>query len=334
MRQNINAKLLLLLFLMITVRGFSQTSLYVSSGTNLYITSGTYVYIDGLVVKPSVNYNITGENSVTRDATATPPPPTPYIQRVYHLLQTLPAYSGDITIYYLDTELNGLDENTLNLNVYNGSTWNAYTATARDAVNNFVTTTGLVGIAINEATLAAPDVVLPVTLTGFTAQNTRCVARLKWTTATEQNSKHFEVQHSTDGVTFTTIGVVPSSGNSSTPKHYSYNTNLSSQNNYFRLHMVDVDGSSKFSPVVSVNSNCNSNVIVVFPNPARSMITVNGLSGENHLRLLDAAGKVLRSTQSSNTSETINIGNLAAGTYILQIVQNNSVIENIKVIKE
>ncbi len=175
---------------------------------------------------------------------------------------------------------------------------------------------------------------LPVTLSGFSVQNNRCTANLKWTTATEQNSKHFEVQHSTDGVTFTTIGVVPSSGNSSTPKHYSYNTNLSSQNNYFRLHMVDVDGSSKFSPVVSVNSNCNSNVIVVFPNPARSMITVNGLSGENHLRLLDAAGKVLRSTQSSNTSETINIGNLAAGTYILQIVQNNSVIENIKVIKE
>jgi len=334
MKQNIKIKLLTLLLSAIMLRGFSQPSLYVSSGANFYITNGTYVYIDGFMVKPSVDYNITGENSVTRDATATPPPPTTYIQRVYHFLQTLPAYSGDITIYYQDAELNGLNENTLNLNVYNGAAWNAYPATARDAANNFVTTAGLVNIAINQATLAAPGAALPVTLAHFTAQSNRCVATLKWTTASEQNSKHFELQHSTDGVTFTTVGIVPASGNSTTDKHYSFISNLTSQTNYFRLHMVDIDGSSKFSPVLSVSSNCSNNVIVVFPNPAKNMITVNGLSGANQLRLLDAAGKVVTILKTTNRSETIHIANLSAGAYILQIVQNNNVIENIKVIKE
>ncbi len=89
---------LLVLLLATTFKGVAQGSLYVSSGTNFNITGNTYVYIDGFTLKPSVDYNITGENSVRRDATATSPPPTTYIQRVYHLLQTLPAYSGDITI--------------------------------------------------------------------------------------------------------------------------------------------------------------------------------------------------------------------------------------------
>ncbi len=334
MKQIIKIKLLALL-LAATVKGVAQSSLYVSSGTNFYITSGTYVYIDGFVVKPSADYNITGENSVTKDATATPPPPTTYIQRVYHLLQTLPAYSGDITIYYQDAELNGLDENTISLNVYNSSTWTAYNSNVtRDPLNNFVTTAGLSAIAINEATLAGPSAPLPVTLSAFSVQNNNCTAHLKWTTATEQDSKHFEVQHSTDGINYTTIGILPSSGNSSTDKNYSYNTKLISQNNYFRLLMVDIDGSSKMSPVLSVRTNCSSKVITAFPNPAKHSISVSGLNGTNQLRLLDAAGKMLSTIQTINASETFNLSHLPAGSYIIQIVQNSKVIENIKLIKE
>jgi len=323
-----------LLLTAICTNCFSQSSLYVSTGANFYITSGTYVYIDGLQVKPTANYNITGENRVTRDAIATPPPATTYIQRVYHLLQTLPTYSGDITIYYQDSELNGLNENTLNLNVYNGSTWNAYTATARDAANNFVTTTGLSIIAVNQATLAAPGAALPVTLSGFTVQNNSCTANLKWTTASEQNSKHFEVQHSTDGITFSTKGLVAASGNSNVEKRYSFNTLLSDGNNYFRLRTVDIDGSSELSAIVSVRSNCNANVISLYPNPARNMVTVTGLNGANQLRLLDNLGQVLTTIKTTNQSERINLSNMTAGTYIIQVVQDGKVIENMKVVKE
>jgi hypothetical protein len=130
----------------ICITGFSQSSLYVSAGANFNITNGTYVYIDGLQLKPSINYNITGENRLTREATATPPPPTTYINRVYHLEQTLPSFSGDITIYYQDSELNGLNEDSLKLNLYNGTFWNAYTVTTIDATNNFLTTAGLSGV--------------------------------------------------------------------------------------------------------------------------------------------------------------------------------------------
>jgi hypothetical protein len=64
------------------------------------------------------------------------------------------------------------------------------------------------------------------------------------------------------------------------------------------------------------------------------VVTVSGLSGENYLRLLDATGKVITTVKTTNRSQTINVSNLPAGSYVLQVVQNNTAVENIKVIKE
>jgi hypothetical protein len=333
MRQIINLRLLTVLFCTLSVQAFSQAGLYIASGSNFFITSGTIVSVDGLVLTPSVNYNIVGTNAVTRDATATPPPPTTYIQRVYHLLQTLPAYSGDITVYYQDAELNGIAEAALNLDVYNGSIWTIYSPALRDATNNFVTTTGLININLKQLTLATLTAV-PVALTSFNVRNNNCIAMLNWTTATEQNSKYFEVQLSTDGINFNTVGFVPSNGNSNIERQYNFSSNLINQNNYFRLNIVDIDGSSKFGPIVMVTTTCSNRVITMYPNPSRSTVTVRGLTGDNRLLLLDNLGQVIKSIKTSNYSETLNISNLPSGAYLLQILSNNKVTDNIKVVKE
>jgi hypothetical protein len=333
MKQIINLRLLTVLFCILSVQAFSQAGLYIASGSNFFINSGTIVSVDGLVLTPSVNYNILGTNAVTRDATATPPPPTNYIQRVYHLLQTLPAYSGDITIYYQDAELNGIAEAALNLDVYNGSTWNIYSPTVRDATNNFVSTTGLTNINLKQLTLATLTAV-PVALSSFNVRNDNCIAMLNWTTATEQNSKHFEVQLSTDGINFNTVGIVPSNGNSNIERHYNFSSNLVNPNNYFRLQMVDIDGSTKSGPIVMVTSTCTNRVITMYPNPSRNTVTVRGLTGDSRLFLLDNLGQVIKSIKTSNYSETLDIATLPAGAYLLQVLHNNKVIDNIKVVKE
>ncbi|MBC7937565.1 MAG: SBBP repeat-containing protein [Rhizobacter sp.] len=176
---------------------------------------------------------------------------------------------------------------------------------------------------------------VPVTLSGFTVNNSRCTANLTWTTATEQNSKHFEVQYSTNGITFTTIGTVLSSGNSTTEKYYGYSSSLVNPNNFFRLRIIDRDGSSKLSAVVYVAGDCGANIIItVFPNPAKNVVTVSGLSGVNQLRLLDQLGKIVKVIMTNKVSETINLSNFSEGTYVIQIVQNNKVSENIKFIKK
>ncbi len=332
MKQKISFLLIGLLSLL-SFQSFSQAGLYISSGSNFFITGRTTLSIDSLVLTPSVNYNIVGTNAVTRDATSVPPPPATYIQRVFHLQAPPPPYSGDITIYYRDTELNGLNENALNFDIYNGASWIVYPATSRDTANNFVTTTGLSNISMLQLTLVSSSV-LPITLSSFTVQLNHCVANLKWTTTLQQNSKNFEVQQSTDGVNFSVIAILPATVNSSTEQHYSYNSMLSSSDNYFRLRMVDNDNNSKLSPVVRTSGNCNQGRINAFPNPTKNIITVNGLTGTNELRLIDHSGKLISNIKTSNTTETIKLAHLAAGNYIIQVLQNNKLINNINVIKE
>jgi hypothetical protein len=72
----------------------------------------------------------------------------------------------------------------------------------------------------------------------------------------------------------------------------------------------------------------------MYPNPSRSTVTVRGLTGDNRLLLLDNLGQVIKSIKTSNYSETLNISNLPSGAYLLQILSNNKVTDNIKVVKE
>src|SRR5206468_88072 len=107
------------------------------------------------VLVPSASYTIKGVNSQTRTATPIHALPSATISRVFHYASILTAYSGAITIYYRDAELNSIPETNLTLNIYDGSNWIAYTGNVtRNNIQNFVTTTGFSNISLNELTLA------------------------------------------------------------------------------------------------------------------------------------------------------------------------------------
>ncbi len=51
------------------------------------------------------------------------------------------------------------------------------------------------------------------------------------------------------------------------------------------------------------------------------------------MRLLDQPGKMITNNKTSNRSETLNMSSLPKGIYLIQVLQNNMVIENIRVVK-
>jgi hypothetical protein len=109
---------------------------------------------------------------------------------------------------------------------------------------------------------------LPVKLLNFSVANNDKTHHLVWTTASEQNSKQFEVEYSTDGITFKTIGTVAAAGNSNIELNYSFdNPVFQPTTNYYRLNMIDYDGSSEHSNVVSIKSNNPNTGITAYPNP-------------------------------------------------------------------
>lgn len=162
---------------------------------------------------------------------------------------------------------------------------------------------------------------LPVKLTSFTARLQDCNSILSWITASEENFSHFEIQHSTNGVFFTAIGKV-NSKNIATGSSYQFTTaNGSASMNYYRLVMVDINGTKDYSQTVQVNG-CISNSMRVYPNPARDHIQVEfkAANATSKYELVDIVGQVLqKGILQANTNNTITIRGAATGTYVLKV---------------
>ncbi len=180
-------------------------------------------------------------------------------------------------------------------------------------------------------------VVLPVTLTSFTASANGCAAILDWKTSNESNSNHYDVEAGTDGTTFTKVGTVASK-NSVTGAAYSYLYDRTSVGtNYFRLKMEDNDGRDTYSQTVVLTGNgaCGTNIPVrVFSNPTKEIMNIQGLAIGSHLQLFDINGKKLTEIIVGTSNTTVNISSYAAGVYNLRINAVNGTVRMVKVVKE
>ncbi len=182
---------------------------------------------------------------------------------------------------------------------------------------------------------------LPVELKEFTVVlNEKGEAELKWTTATEINNSHFEIERSFDSEnSFIKIGKVKGLGNSNLLKSYQYFDELnlmdiSATTIYYRLKQVDYDGKFEYSPVVSLNLNetKNGETIVVNPNPFKDEIKISGVRELSSLKLYDPSGKEIMNKVLSGSADgtyIVKVSSQEKGIFILKINQ-----ESFKLIKD
>lgn len=87
---------------------------------------------------------------------------------------------------------------------------------------------------------------------------------LNWKTTFEEDVRHYDVEKSADGAVFETIGTVESNGDLSDEKAYRFfDTKLGSQKNYYRLKVVEADGTSSYSQTILVNKEKPNQFAVV-----------------------------------------------------------------------
>lgn len=97
------------------------------------------------------------------------------------------------------------------------------------------------------------NIVVPVTLIDFSASEKSGKSLLLWSTATEINSSHFELERSTDGRNFETIGTVNANGNTNTRIDYQlFDYYPETGVNYYRLKIIDKDGQFEYSKTASI----------------------------------------------------------------------------------
>lgn len=170
---------------------------------------------------------------------------------------------------------------------------------------------------------------LPVTLTSFGATPRATAVDVRWATATEHNSASFDVQRSADGITFSSLALVPAAGNSQVAKAYQYlDAAPLRTTGYYRLRQLDLDGQVAYSPVVAVSAVSAAAAVAVsfFPNPATDRATLQWnapAAGTGHWYLMTTAGQVVHTeafaAQVGSNARAIDLGPYAAGTYVLTL---------------
>lgn len=165
--------------------------------------------------------------------------------------------------------------------------------------------------------------ILPVTLSYLDAEvNAAGSVTLNWSTQSEMNNSHFEVERSTDGIIFSTVGVVAGAGNSSTQRNYQFeDVAPASGLNQYRLRQVDFNGQTSYSEIVTARIAAENTLsVTAYPNPATDRLTVSVPTAETFkAQVMDLQGKVLRTAGCDCQEDQIDLTGLSAGMYLLRV---------------
>lgn len=178
---------------------------------------------------------------------------------------------------------------------------------------------------------------LPVTFFGMAANRVNNGIQVKWDVGEEINVQEYQLEKSTTGTSFTTVGTI----NANNKKVYSLldQTISKSPSVFYRVKSVDFDGTAKYSGIIRVKNNTSySDAVTVYPSPARNQITIshNQLGSRARLVISTMDGKVLRViTPGIGVSNTmVDVSNFSSGMYLLRLDDGKGKIESKTFIKQ
>lgn len=168
---------------------------------------------------------------------------------------------------------------------------------------------------------------LPVSLISFAGALQNNDVLLKWTTAQELNSDHFQIERSQTGSDWTPIGTVAARGNSVSKTDYGFkDINPAATTLFYRLKQLDTDGKFTYSSVLRI-TKAVKNELLTYPNPIESLVNISVHSAaEQRLtaRVYDAAGRLVHSylynaSKGNNNFTVTGLEKLTAGVYMLTV---------------
>jgi hypothetical protein len=171
--------------------------------------------------------------------------------------------------------------------------------------------------------------VLPVYILSFTAQAQQTEVLLNWTAREENNFSHYELERSTDGVSFQTLFVALGNEEAGKIARISHRDLPRTQAPYlyYRLKLVDRDGQVRYSEVRRVKWTSSQQQIRLraYPNPASDLINIEvpaqWQSKTITMQLIDAAGRQVWTSKETASANLLRIPLLhqARGIYVLKL---------------
>lgn len=215
--------------------------------------------------------------------------------------------------YNIPVSYNNLSGNTFTVRIYAYNSVDIYGTLWFDEIS------------VNGDVLA---IVLPVDITYFKGHSENGQSALEWETAWEKNSKEFIIERSTDMRTFSAIGTIPASGETTARTSYSFVDNDPPAGiNYYRVKLVDKDSRFTICKPIAVERAEKALEVRIVPNPASSqMITIVAADSQNMLlELHNSSGAYVPFRREDDTDGHIRLlpfQSLPSGIYFAVYVKN------------
>lgn len=178
---------------------------------------------------------------------------------------------------------------------------------------------------------------LETKLLSFSGRKENGRAALQWTTATESEAVFFDIEKSTDGLSFYKIGTVNGYNNNADLNNYSFidPSPLQNQKTYYRLLMRNAAGKVTYSRIVQLSEISGAFSFISVINPFLNELSFDVYSETNAVataELINASGvavrqKVFAMNPGSNRLAIDNTTALPSGIYFLRVVSGNTVLQ-------
>jgi hypothetical protein len=179
----------------------------------------------------------------------------------------------------------------------NAGVWENRGGTATGNVATTGTITSNAVSAFGNFTMGSVSVALPVEFLGIWAMAGDGYNTIQFKTAQESNIDHFEVQRSPDAITFLPIGRMPPH-NTNDPQLYTFkDAQPLSGTAWYRVRNIDIDGQSKYSPIVKLSAGNRASSFHVMNNPVSAVIYMSAsdnYKGNYQYQLLSNLGQVVQ----------------------------------------
>jgi beta-glucanase (GH16 family) len=251
--------------------------------------------------------------------------------------QNIPGVSNNFHVYAVDWNAQRITFSVDGINhfSYNPATKNQYTwpfdaeqylllnvAIDANVTPGFMES----GMEIDYVRVYQENAPLPLQFTHFSifSRNEKTVEN-SWTTANEINVSYFNIQRSTNGTDFFTIGTMAAKNNSI--NNYEFLDNLLPTANepklYYRIQSIDKDGKAQYSLIRQINTKGLTPSFVIYPNPAKDYINIVAQDDMKEIRIINQGAQTVKQVVLSAKQATIPMKQWTKGTYIIQITLAN-----------
>lgn len=171
---------------------------------------------------------------------------------------------------------------------------------------------------------------LPVKLESFTAQAKTTNNFVTWTSSSEHNTDKYWLMSSQDGNYFSIIATVPAKNTNGRVVYNAFHNNPYPLT-YYRLRIVDKDGTSSLSHIVSVRREANSSLKVISGNYGSiTVIAECKVKTDAILNIIDSKGAVIRNynlkLNAGVNTFTQSLGVVPSGVYNAVLFTKNETI--------